>query len=594
MSTKVNDILFDATELINKEDFEGAKALLNKAIELDDNNIEAYKNLGLCEVNLDNNDDALLAFQKAYELNNKDAVTIYYYACCMSKKDKQKAIALFQELVDIRPEYLDAYKSLAMMYVEIGQTDFAIETALKAINNPDIEADYSINYIAATSYMLKKDYVQAVKYLENALSFEPEHISLMNSLATCYMNIEEYDKAKDILKKAYDIDSDNMLTAYNLGICNQVKNNFEEALKYFQEAYRIEPNVSTLSSLAYCSLKSGDAQMAVNLYQNLVNTYPNNLEYRYSYSEALEMIQDYEHALENVDMLLSLDEKNIILTKKKGTYLRKLGRNEESNEVFKTLLNRGKIDVEVYYNLAFNFIQLNELDQAKEMFKKCIILEPNNPFAHKDLGVLYLKMNCYDWAIEEMREAIKLEGDVGEFYYSLGVSHMMLGEVNEAKEAFLKAIELDSDDVNALAYLGYAYLLERDYDKSQQTLQKALKIEPDNILAKINMAKLYFQLKKYETAKEFFQDIIEKMQDDETLNMLAFCYMETEEYEKAMGIFFRLAKTYPKNHIILTNLAKCENICGKKKEALDHIRQALMVYDDYEDALKLLKEIENG
>jgi Flp pilus assembly protein TadD len=190
-------------------------------------------------------------------------------------------------------------------------------------------------------------------------------------------------------------------------------------------------------------------------------------------------------------------------------------------------------------------------------------------------------MNCYDWAVDEMLEAIKLEGNVAEFHYSLGVSYMMLGEISNAKEAFIKALEIDDNDANSLAYLGYAYIVERDFEKAQENLQKALKIEPDNILAKMNSAKLYFQLKKYETAKEFLQDIIEKMQDDETLNMLAFCYMETGEYEHAMGIFFKLAKIYPKNHIILTNLAKCENICGRKKEALDHIRQALMVYDDY-------------
>ena len=120
---------------------------------------------------------------------------------------------------------------------------------------------------------------------------------------------------------AYNIQPDNSLTAYNLGICYQLKSDFKKALGYFQEAYKIEPSISMLASLAYCALKSKNITLAVNLYQSLVSVYPNNTEYRFSYTEALEELGDYTKALENVNILLSLDGKNIELIKKKGTYL---------------------------------------------------------------------------------------------------------------------------------------------------------------------------------------------------------------------------------------------------------------------------------
>ena len=63
------------------------------------------------------------------------------------------------------------------------------------------------------------------------------------------------------------------------------------------------------------------------------------------------------------------DPKNIKYLKKLGAYLRKLSRFEQSIEVFQTLIKRGKIDVEVYYNLAFNYVLLSDYDNAKEMFK---------------------------------------------------------------------------------------------------------------------------------------------------------------------------------------------------------------------------------
>ena len=223
-----------------------------------------------------------------------------------------------------------------------------------------------------------------------------------------------------------------------------------------------------------------------------------------------------------------------------------------------------------------------------------IILEPENPYAHKDLGVLYLKMNQYDWAVDEMRKAIELEYNVAEFHYSLGVSYTMLSKIEEAKQCFQTALKIEGDDPNCLAYLGYVFLLEREFDKAENILKSALKIEPDNFLAKTHIAKLYFQLQKYTTACEFLRDIIEKTQDDETMNMLAICYLKLENYNDAMGIFYKLAVKYPKNHIILTDLARCEMKTGRKKEALEHLRQALMVYDDYQEALNLLEELNSG
>ena len=76
--------------------------------------------------------------------------------------------------------------------------------------------------------------------------------------------------------------------------------------------------------------------------------------------------------------------------------------------------------------------------------------------------------------------------------------------------------------------------------------------------------------------------------------MLGYCYFEGKEYENAAGIYSKLVQKYPKNHILLTNLAKCELETNRKDKALEHLRQALFIYDDYPEALELLKEVKNA
>ena len=586
--------LNDALELINSQDYTGAKALLENIVKNNPDNLEAIKNLGLCEVNLDSPTDAIRCFEKAVELKNDDAVSIFYLASCKAKiGEKEEAINYFKKVLELRPDYIEVYKSLAMIYVEFNQAQSAIELLLQALNNPEIQPDYSIYYILSTSYMLIKDYNNSSKYLEKALELNPEHIAIANSLAVSYMNTNRYTEALALLNNTFAKDDKNSLTAYNLAMCYQSMNDFKNALKYLQISYQIEPSVTMLASLASCAFSAGEYALSATLYQNLVMVYPNNASYRLAYTEALENTKNYKEALDNVNQLLMVDEKNIGLIKKKGALLRKLGFFEESIATFEQLLKRGKIDVEVYYNFAFNYVELNDFDKASEMFKKCITLEPNNPYAHKDLGVLYLKMNCYDWAIDEMLQAIKLEDDVAEFYYSLGVCYMMLSNIEDAIIAFNKANELEPDDADNCAYLGYAYLLQNKRDVAFSFLDKAIKLAPDNFLAKTFIAKYYFTDKKYEIAKQFLLDAIDIIKDDETLNMLAICYMKTNEFENAMGIFSKLIVKYSNSHILLTNLAKCELKCNKKSEAKEHLRQALMIFDDYDEALKLLEEINN-
>ena len=171
---------------------------------------------------------------------------------------------------------------------------------------------------------------------------------------------------------------------------------------------------------------------------------------------------------------------------------------------------------------------------------------------------------------------------------------MMLSDISAAKDAFEKSLKYEPDNADCLAYLGYVYMLNGDNERANEILQEAIKIEPDNFLVNSHIAKFYFQNKKFDTAKQFLLDLVQKTQDDETMNMLAVCHLEAQEYSEAIGIFYKLSLMYPQNHILLTNLAKCEYECGKTNEASEHLRQALMIFDDYKEALELLKEINDG
>ncbi len=89
-------------------------------------------------------------------------------------------------------------------------------------------------------------------------------------------------------------------------------------------------------------------------------------------------------------------------------------------------------------------------------------------------------------------------------------------------------------------------------------------------------------------------DITDSSGSEEILNLLAKNYMKLKEYETAANIFHKLSHEYPENHLLLCDLARCEIKLGKLDHAKEHIKKALMIFPDFEEGIKLLKEVQNN
>ena len=104
---------------------------------------------------------------------------------------------------------------------------------------------------------------------------------------------------------------------------------------------------------------------------------------------------------------------------------------------------------------------------------------------------------------------------------------------------------------------------------------------------------MYFAQKKYKIAKQVLEDMLNITQNDpEILNMLGLCYLKLKEYKEAAGIFENLKNKFPKNHILLCNLAQCYLKLNEFEKAKSAAGAALEIFSDYDEALKILKEIQ--
>ena len=89
-------------------------------------------------------------------------------------------------------------------------------------------------------------------------------------------------------------------------------------------------------------------------------------------------------------------------------------------------------------------------------------------------------------------------------------------------------------------------------------------------------------------------DIVDAPNAPEVLNLLAKCYMKLKDFKMAAGIFKKLAGKYSENHLLLCDLAKCEMKIGEVESAKENAKKALLIFPDFEDAIKILKETQKG
>ena len=255
-------------DLIAAKDFETAKVELKSLIEAEANNFEHKKLLGLVHINLEQMAEAKKNFEDVVKFCPEDATSWFYLANCYnSLADFISAKNAYKKVIELRPEYVEAHKSLCVILLKLNEID---ETVKYANLGRDVDSeDYIYDFIIGTAYMKNKDFSKALAPLVSAYEKAPEIIGTINSLGTCYMAMNKIDEAIETYEKALELSPNNSMTYYNIGSAYQILQNHEKACEYIQKALEIEEEETFLSSLAMSEVKLQKYEEALKHYKQL-------------------------------------------------------------------------------------------------------------------------------------------------------------------------------------------------------------------------------------------------------------------------------------------------------------------------------------
>ena len=577
-------------DLIAENSYNEAKKELTKYIsEGHENDLEVLKLMGLVNVNLQDYKSATTNFEKAIKISPKDATALFYLANCYDNLNRlSDAESYYIKVLEIRENYIDAYKNLCIICMKTGKENNAIEYAMKA--KEIAPQDYTFDYLIGTAYVALKIYNKGIEYLEAALALNPEHFQIYNNLGTAYLLVGSREKAIDCYKKAIKIRPKDAISYYNIGSIYQIQNKHEQACDYFEKAYHLDNQENYLISLALSELKSMQLEKAAKHYKALAILHPEKDSFQYNLASCYELMRDFQSAINIMKLLLARNPKSITMAQKLANLYIETRNFRQAKDLYDSIILKASPSSEVLYQYAILSTQLYDTGTAEKIFKKVIKMNPENAVAHKDLGVIYLNQRLFDYAEDEFRIAMELAPNDFDIIFEYANYLYSVSKYQEADKYYDKALAI-KDDVVAKSLQAINKIELNQLDNARELIESALTEQPEHEYIQFLAGRIYYSMEDYEKAKIYFIKSLEQNPDIETKNLLALCYYQLGEYDKALNIFKALLEKNSENISLLLNEAKCYEKMNETNKALEVLDKLTNIFPECEEAHEIIRRI---
>lgn len=501
----------------------------------------------------------------------------------IQQKQYKKAIDSYKSLLKLETNSKKYNKEIANVYL----LDDDLSNAIKSLeiylryNKTDKEALYNL----ASLYGLNKEYLKAIENFKSLLKLDQENVKAFNGLGLAYSNIGDVDNALVYYRWALALDL-NAANYNNVSLCYIKKKQYEDALMNLQYALRLKPdNVEYLYNEALLSVDLGNFEGAKKSIDTILSLDSNNpkalslLEFlKTKNTENEKQVDDLQEnntyvSLEEFQIHNSND--SIVLDKKEKIDLN----SKDSIEKVSSAINtneKEKIDdvrpqeeagkplLEQDASLKKNDIpeksdlrpskstpfELSENQQKIALYKKLVVLKPENIKVRYNLALEYYRNQQYSQAAEQLSDLLTLDKENKHALVLLAASYIQLKKYENAQSIYQKMISNGTVDSEAYRQLGYVYYLLQDYHKAISNYNKALNHDPLDLMARLLLALAYDRIEEKDSQVEQYQEVLKLDPDNITaIKAMGFFYVSNNDLESAEKTFLKLLTLEPDKKI---------------------------------------------
>lgn len=236
--------------------------------------------------------------------------------------------------------------------------------------------------------------------------------------------------------------------------------------------------------------------------------------------------------------------------------------------------------INIYYNLAQIYDELNENEKAIEMYEKIISIDFQAQ-AFYGKAIIFEKLEEYDLAEKSFRVAIDLDGTFRDARFFLANLFDIQGDYKQAIIEYKNFLKIFPEDYMGLNNLGSIYEEVGEYDKSLLLLEKSIGIREDYYLSHFNLAVVLYRLGRKDESIEHYYRAKELKPDHGNIYLnLSAIYIAEGELEKSEKILKEGLIHNPNMANLYYNLACTSFKLSLKDEGLKYLKKAISLNSD--------------
>lgn len=297
----------EALSLHQQQQFEAAEQKYQEYLRLQSDRAEAWLNLGILYYQTGLAQNAHAAILKSLDLN-ANATGYYVLGACLERLDNEaEAIAAYQEAIALDPNLVDAYNNLGVLLANNGQITAAETVYRQAIS---VNPSHWGSYMNLGNLLVEQSQIeQAIEVYQNALQINPQSPDLLNNLelarnrllesANQLYNQGRYEEAIAQYQKVLETGIADADVYFYLSDSFKFLNREQDAILTLQEGIRLYASAAELH-FALCTIlqTSGRIEEAILSAERASQLLPNNYTFKILKNLMLPLVYETEEQID--------------------------------------------------------------------------------------------------------------------------------------------------------------------------------------------------------------------------------------------------------------------------------------------------------
>jgi tetratricopeptide (TPR) repeat protein len=219
-----------------------AATLLQHIVRLQPGEQTSHAMLGAIASRQGNCAQAVRDFEQSGPLLDSQPVALKQYGVCLvAVKQTDKAVFVFQKLVELHSEDAGARRDLASLQLKIGQPQDALATLQPLLAS---NSDVSTMQLASAAYEANRDTPTAVKLLRDAIVQDPRNVSLYVDFANIALSHQSFQPGIDMINAGLNLQPNAAPLYLARGVLYVQLADFDRAEADFEKAEQLDPHQS--------------------------------------------------------------------------------------------------------------------------------------------------------------------------------------------------------------------------------------------------------------------------------------------------------------------------------------------------------------